>query len=224
MIKEFLTKKENIFIILIGVVSVFFVTLGFLFLFFNQDTDVGPQKIPSAVHEIVWDDFKSKILDQKISHPEHMIVNEYDQESGRGVSMVEFQEKGLMTYFDNHNHVSIYPTGLDTQFFYGTTRESEYVSDTKQEFIRTEYLTFDQRVWAVRLVPKSSFTKWQAPGFVWIQSRIGNREAVCMDQNDMLITSESCDPYLGQRIVYSGAVSDDFIEVGYEIVDKNYFQ
>jgi hypothetical protein len=224
MIKEFFRKKENIFIILIAVVSLLFVLLGFLFLFFKSDPSDGPKRIPNSITDIVWESFDSKLISNKLQYPEHMHVSEQKEETGVGINVAEFEPREFLTYFSNQNHVSIYPGGIDVPLFYGKTRESEYTSSTNQSFMRTEYLTTDNQVWAVMLVPKEQYENWQARGFIWIQTRVQDRETMCLSNTGILIDSVDCDPFAGEKTVYSGTVSDKFIRVGYEIVNKNSFK
>lgn len=224
MIKEFFTKKENLFIILVGGISIACITLGFVLLFLKPEVDNGPRRIPNSVTDIVWADFDSDIIEGKLQHPEYMQVREQKEEEGVGINLSEFEPREFLTYFSNQNHVSIYPDGLDTPFFYGKTRENEYTSSSGQGFIRTEFLTVDGDVWAVMLVPKEQFGNWQSRGFVWIQTRITNRLDLCISTTGVVIDSMDCDPYAGNKTVYDGEVTDKFIRMGYEVVNKNSFK
>lgn len=223
MIKDFLIKKENILIFIIAMVSVFFVTLGFLFLFFKTNSPEGPKTIPNSIDEIKWKDFSSKILGEDVAYPEYMYVGEQKESTGIGMNISEFKPKSFLTYFSNQNHLSVYPDGLDNQLFYGKTKESEYKSAMGQDFVRTEYLTSDNLIWAVMLIPKEVSEGWQPRGFVWIQSSIKNKENFCMSSNGILITHVTCDPYAGEKPVYRGDVSEQFIRLGYEVINKNLF-
>lgn len=223
MIKDFFIKKENIFIFGIALVSIFFVTLGFLFLFFKTSSPEGPRVIPNSINEIVWKDFSSKILGKNIQYPEYMYIGEQKESTGVGISISEFKPKSFLTYFSNQNHVSVYPDGLDNQLFYGKTKESEYKTNEGQDFARTEFLTSDNLVWAVMLVPKKTPIGWQPRGFIWIQSSLKNKENFCMSPKGILIAGVSCDPYSGEKPIYKGDVSEQFIRLGYEIINKNLF-
>lgn len=225
MIKDFFIKKENIFIIIIALISIFFVALGFLFLFFKTDTVDGPRTIPNTVMDITWGDFNSKILDEKIKFPEYMYISEQKESNGVGVTIAEFEPSDFLNYFSNQNHVSIYPNGIDAPLFYGKTKDSIYITDDAQEYARTEYLTTDNEIWAVKLVPKKDLEKWQTWGFVWIQTKIQNKEQKCITESGLVIDSIDCDPYQGQKIIYSGKISSpQFLQIGYEIVNKNSFK
>lgn len=224
MIKDFFVKKENIFIIVVALVSIFFVVLGFLFLFFRADNSTGPKVIPNSVSEIVWEDFSSKILDQRIEYPEYLHISEQREENGVGVTIAEFEPNQFLNYFSNQNHISFYPNGIDALFFYGKTKESDFVSETGQEYKRTEYLTTQGDVWGVMLVPKKKNEAWQDWGFVFIQTKIRNKEDKCMTESGLIIDSVSCDPYAGQKAVYSGTISGRFIDIGYAIVNRNSFK
>ena len=224
MMREFFTRKENLFIVVIAAVSLVFVIIGFTFLFLKQGASDGPRRIPNSITDIVWKTFSSDLISNRLEYPEHMYINEQKEESGVGITIAEFEPKEFLTYFSNQNHVSIYPSGIDAPFFYGKTKESEYISSTQQEFMRTEYLTIDGDTWAVMLVPKVQYEDWQSRGFIWIQTRIQNRETFCVTQAGMVIDSVDCDPFAGQKTVYSGTVSDKFIRAGYEIVNKNSFK
>lgn len=223
MIKDFFIKKENILIFTIALVSVFFVILGFLFLFFKTSSPDGPRIIPNSIYEITWANFSSKILKKTITYPEYMFISEQQDSTGVGITISEFEPREFLTYFSNQNHISIYPDGIDNQLFYGKTKVSEYVSSMGQNFTRTEYVTSDNIVWAVMLVPKETPLNWQPRGFIWIQSALKNREDFCMSSTGVLITDVACDPYSGETSVYKGDISEQFIRFGYEIINKNLF-
>ncbi len=223
MIKDFFIKKENIFISVVAIISIFCVVLGFLFLFLRAGETDGPRIIPSNVYEIKWTDFSSKIIKNKIQYPEYMHVNEQREVDGVGVTFSEFKPTEFLTYFSNQNHVSIYPSGIDNHLFYAKTRESDYTSSTNQDFTRTEYLTVDNQVWAVMLVPKITPENWQSRGFIWIQTAIKSKEVLCMNELDKVFSDENCDPYAKESPVYTGDVTDKFIRFGYELVNKNTF-
>lgn len=223
MIKDFFIKKENIFISVVAVISIFCVVLGFLFLFFNMDSKDGPRTIPNTVYEIKWKQFSSKILGKKIQYPEYMYIDEHQQENAVGLTITEFEPKDLLTYFSNQNNVSVYPLGLDTQFFYAIKKESDYTSSTGQEFGRIEYLTTKNQVWATMLTPKVAPKGWQSRGFIWIQSDIKNKTVLCMSKPNLILADENCDPYNNQMPIYQGEVAGQFMRFGYEIVNKNTF-
>lgn len=222
MLKDFLLKKENLFIFLIALISVFFVIFGFLLLFFGDRSD-DIRIIPTHITDISWEEFSSKVIDSKIQYPEYMYIDEQKNNEGVGLNIAEFKPDGFLTYFSEQNHVSIYPEGLDNQFFYGKTRVSDYTSSTSQEFVQTEYLTIDNKVWAVMLAPKITPENWQSRGFIWIQEHIKNKEQLCVSAKGILINNVLCDPYEGEQPVYRGEVSGKFIRFGYEIINKNSF-
>lgn len=223
MIKDFLIKKENIFIFCVALISIFFIVLGFLFLFFKTNSQGGPRVVPNLTSEIIWKDFSSKILKKDIEYPEYMYIGEQQDSLGVGVTLSEFKPKEFLTYFSNQNHVSIYPEGMDNQLFYGKTKDSEYTNSLGQNFLKTEYLTSGGIVWAVMLVPRETPSSWQTKGFIWIQSAIKNKETLCLSSGGILITDIVCDPYVGEEPVYRGDVSEQFIRFGYEIINKNSF-
>jgi len=223
MIKDFFIKKENIVISIVAIVSVFFVVLGFLFLFLKTDSHEGPRVIPNTVEQITWESFSSDILDKKIEYPEYMYASEQRESTGVGVTLAEFEPRDFLTYFSNQNHVSIYPDGIDNQLFYGKVKQSTYTSAIKQEFTRTEYFTVDNKLWAVMLVPKKTPEGWQPRGFVWIQSEIKSKEMLCVSSKGIVIKNVVCDPYAGEQPAYRGEVSEQFIKFGYEIINKNSF-
>jgi hypothetical protein len=223
MIKDFLVKKENIFIFLIALLSIVCIVVGFLFLFLKTDSIDGPKVIPNNVYEIKWKDFSSKILDKKIQYPDYMYIVEQKESTGVGVNISEFKSREFLNYFSNQNHVSLYPDGIDNQLFYGKTKSSEYTSSNGQVFSKTEYLTVDNKVWAVMLIPKITPPGWQVRGFVWIQSSIKNKENLCQSSKGVLTNGVSCDPYSGEQPIYKGEVSDQFMRFGYEIINKNSF-
>lgn len=223
MIKDFFIKKENIFIIFIALISVFFVVLGFLFLFFKSDTSDQPRTIPNTIEEIVWKDFSSDILKKKIQYPEYMYISEQKEESGVGITIAEFQPRNFLTYFSNQNHVSVYPDGIDNQLFYGKTKNSEYTSLAGQAYSRTDYLTVDNKIWAIMLIPKQAPQYWQPRGFVWIQTTIKNKESLCIHTNGILINNVTCDPYSGELPVFRGDISGQFIDFAFEVINKNSF-
>lgn len=222
MIKEFLFKKENIFIFLVAIISAFFVVFGFLLLFFgDQKNDM--RIIPADITQITWKDFSSKIIDSKIQYPGYMYVDEQKESEGVGINISEFKPQGFLTYFSEQNHISIYPEGLDNQFFYGKTKTTDYTSSVGQEYTQTEYLTVDNKVWGVLLIPKTRPSNWQSRGFIWIQERIKNKEQLCISAKGILINNVMCDPYTGELPVFRGEVSGKFIRFGYEIINKNSF-
>jgi hypothetical protein len=223
MIKNFFLKKENIFISLIALVSIFFVILGFLFLFFKTNSEDGPRIIPNSIEDIEWEDFSSEILDSKISYPEYLFVKEQREPTGVGVNFSEFEPREFLTYFSNQNHVSIYPDGIDNELFYGKKRQSEYTSSSKEDFTKIEYLTVDNDVWAVMLIPKITPKNWQPRGFIWIQSALKNKEELCVSSKGILIKHVICDPYAGEQPAYRGDVFGQFIRFGYEVINKNSF-
>ncbi len=225
MIRDFFIKKENVFIIIVGCISIFFAVLGFLFLFLRDTSPSdGPRVIPSNIFDITWDDFKSNLLGQKIQYPEYMYIAEQKDLSGVGLTIAEFEPREFLTYFSNQEHVSFYPNGIDVPFFYGKTKESDFTSSSNQEYVRTEYLTLDNEVWAVMLVPKNKFEEWQNWGFIWIQTKIVGKEENCITEKGAIIDGMTCNEYQGERVVYSGKISDRIIKVGYEIVNQNTFK
>lgn len=221
MIKDFFTKKENIFIGIVAFVSIFFAILGFLFLFLDGKTTGGPRTIPNNIYEINWKNFDSDLLDQDIEYPEYMYITEQKTRESVGVTISEFEPRETLTYFSNQEHISFYPNGIDEPFFYGKTRESDFTSSGGQEYARTEYLTQDEEVWAVMLVPKITPKSWQTWGFVWIQTKISRREDNCITEKGAIITDIICNPYNGERIVYDGTLSSRIIKIGYEVINKN---
>ncbi len=222
--KDFFAKKENIFIIATSAVCLLLILIGFFFLFLKPDTNDGPKRIPASVSEILWDTFSSDVISDKIEYPQHLHVSERKDQAGTSVTFAEFEPKEFLTYFSNQNHVSIYPDGIGAPLAYGKTREDEYVSTSSQVYQRIEYLTSSDEVWGVMLVPKAQYKNWQSRGFIWIQSRLKDRETFCMSESGDVIESVDCDPFIGQKTVYSGTVSDQFIRTGYEIVNKNSFK
>lgn len=224
MMRDFFTKKENIFIIAIGAVCLLFVLLGFLFLFLRPDASDGPKRVPTDVSEIVWNTFDSDVISDKIEYPEHLYVTEHEDLSDTSVTFAEFEPEDFLTYFSNQNHISIYPDGISAPLSYGKTREDEYTSASGQSYRRIEHLTVDEDVWGIMLVPKATYKNWRSRGFIWIQARVRNRETLCMSESGVVMDSVDCDPFSGQKTVYSGTVSDQFIRTGYEIVNKNSFK
>jgi hypothetical protein len=222
MLKDFLLKKENLFIFSIAIVSVFFIIFGFLLLFFGNKSE-NVRIIPATVYDISWGDFSSKIINSKIQYPEYMFIDEQKDDAGVGINISEFKTQEFLTYFSEQNHVSIYPEGMDNQLFYGKTRTSDYTSSTGQEYVQTEYLTIDNKIWAVMLAPKTIPEGWQSKGFIWIQEHIKNKEQLCISEKGILINNVVCDPYSGEQPVYRGEVSGKFIRFGYEIINKNSF-
>jgi hypothetical protein len=223
MIKDFFIKKENIFIISIALISIFFVVLGFLFLFFKSNNTDQPRTIPNSIADITWADFSSDILKKKITYPEYMYISEQKEESGVGITIAEFKPRDFLTYFSNQNHVSVYPDGIDNQLFYGKTKNSEYTSATGQIYTRTDYLTVDNKIWAIMFIPKQTPQFWQPRGFVWIQTALKNKESLCIHTNGILINNVTCDPYAGELPVYRGDISGRFIDFAFEIINKNSF-
>lgn len=221
MIKDFFIKKENILIIIIAIISVFFVVLGFLFLFFKANTEDQPQIIPNTINDIVWGSFDSNILKNKIQYPVHFFITEQKDELGVGISIAELQPRNFLTYFSNQNHISIYPEGMDNQLFYGKTNNSKYTSPTGRMYTRTDYLTVDNNIWAIMLIPEEIPENWQSRGFVWIQTVIKNKESLCIHTNGILISNISCDPYAGELPIYRGDISGSFIDFAFEIINKN---
>jgi len=224
MIKEFFKKKETLFILVIATISIFFIVLGFLFLFFKSEYKNTPRVIPSNVESITWKNFFSKLLKTKISYPEYMHISEHENASGIGINIAEFKPQGFLTYFNNQNHVSLYPSGMDMQLYYAKTKESEFTNSLGQIFKKTEYLTLDDEVWAIMLVPQdTSNSLWQARGFIWIQTQIQNRQIFCMSSNNVIISDVECDLFSGQKIIYDGNITGQFLRFGYEIINKNNF-
>jgi hypothetical protein len=223
MIKDFFIKKENVLISVIALVSIFCVVLGFLFLFFKSSSTTGPKVIPNTAADIQWETFSSKILDTKIQYPDYLYIEEQKESNGVGVTIAEFKPREFLTYFSNQNHVSFYPDGIDNQLFYGKTKQSEFTSATGQVFKQTEYLTADNKVWAVMLVPVVTPKMWQARGFIWIQTALKNKTIKCVSKAGEIIEDEVCDPYMDQLPVYNGEISGQFLKFGYEIVNKNTF-
>ncbi|MEY4440404.1 MAG: hypothetical protein RLY49_30 [Candidatus Parcubacteria bacterium] len=223
MLKEFLLKKENIFMFFVILISLFCIVFGFLFLFFGNNKDSDRRIIPNSVTDIKWANFNSDILDKKIQYPEYMDISEQKENQGVGVTIAEFKPKEFLTYFSNQNHISIYPEGLDNQLFYGKTRQGEYTSSTGQSFTKIEYLTTENFVWGVALIPKETPKKWSKNGFIWIQSTLKNKEDLCISKNGILINNVICDPYSDQLPVYKGNLQEQFIRFGYKMINKNTF-
>lgn len=209
---------------IVAAICLVFVVVGFTFLFFGPTAVEGPRTIPSNTADIVWESYGSDLVSGKILYPDYMHISEQKKDTGVGVTIAEFEPREFLTYFSNQNHVSLYPGGIDTPFFYGKTKEDEYTSETGQQFARTEYLTTDDDVWAVMLVPKEKYKNWQDRGFIMIQARLRDREEYCMSEAGISSDRVDCDPFAGEKTVYSGTVSDQFISVGYEIVNKNSFK
>jgi hypothetical protein len=223
MIKDFFIKKETIFILLIAIISIFFVVLGFLFLFLKPDYENTPRTIPTDITSVTWKNFSSKLIDQKITYPEYMYINEQKTDFETAVTIAEFKPQNFLTYFSNQNHFSIYPEGSPSQFFYGKMQESEFTSSTGQTYKKIEYLTLDNVVWGVLLVPKERPSTWQSQGFIWMQTQIQNRELLCMSVSGVVTSDVDCNPYEGEKIVYKGIVTGQFLRLGYEIINKNKF-
>ena len=97
MIKDFFIKKENIFISIVAVISIFCVVLGFLFLFFKTESNQGPRIIPTSVENITWKNFLSKVLKNNIQYPEYMYVQEQKNETGVGLNISEFEPSEFLT-------------------------------------------------------------------------------------------------------------------------------
>lgn len=223
MIKEFFIKKENILISLIAIISIFFIVLGFLFLFFRTKSSEGPRIIPNNAGEIVWKKFSSKLLDKKIKYPDYMFIDEQKEKSGVGINISEIEPKEFLTYFSNQNQVSIYPSGLDNELLYGKKRESEFKSKSGQVFRRTEFLTVDNKVWAVMLKSDKPLDNWDKQGFIWLQSEIENKKISCINDKGKVTESETCDPLSKQLPVYRGEISTRFMNIAYEIINNNSF-
>lgn len=223
MVKDFFTKKENIFIIVVAIISISFIVIGFSFLFLKQNSYTGPRTIPNTVEDIVWDTFQSKFFDMQIEYPEYMYIAEQKEEIGVGITLAEFKPREFLTYFSNQNHISLYPDGIDNQLFYGKTKKSEYVSKTGQVFAQTEYLTLSNEVWGVLLVPQKTPKYWQPRGFIWIQTHLANKESLCISSKGIVINNIICDPYKGELPVYRGDISGEFLKFGYEVINKNSF-
>lgn len=224
MIKDFFIKKETLVILLITIVSIFFVVLGFLFLFFKTDPDLKPRTIPTDIFSVEWDNFSSGIIKQKITYPQYMYIDEKKEDFEIGITISEFKPQSFLTYFSNQNHVSIYPEGSVDQFFYGKTKTSEFTSSTGQTYKKIEYLTLDDVVWGVLLAPAVTPQNWQAQGFIWMQTQIQNREILCMSDKGVITSDVECNPFNGQQIVYKGVVTGQFLKLGYEIINKNKFE
>lgn len=224
MIKDFLAKKETILIFVIAIISIFFVALGFLFLFFKSDYELEPRIIPSTVESIVWESFSSKIIKQKIAYPEYMYIADIKNESQKVITLAEFEPYKELDFFSNQNHLAIYPEGADQQFFYGKTKESEFVSQTGQTYTQTEYLTVDNVTWAISLKPKQAPVSWQPQGFIWIQTQIQGKEMFCMGNTGLIASDVECDPFTGQKFLYDGVITGNFLKFGYEIINKNKFE
>jgi hypothetical protein len=223
MVKDFFIKKENIFIVSVALISITFIVIGFSFLFLKPNSYSGPRTIPNTVEDIVWTRFQSKFFETQIEYPEYMYIAEQKEEIGVGITLAEFKPREFLTYFSNQNHVSMYPDGIDNQLFYGKTKKSEYVSKTGQVFAQTEYLTLSNEVWGVLLVPQKTPKYWQPRGFIWIQTHLANKESLCISSGGIVINNIICDPYKDELPVYRGTISGDFLEFGYEIINKNSF-
>lgn len=224
MIKEFFRKKETLFILGIALISVFFIILGFLFLFFKSEYRGAPRVIPTDTESISWKGFSSKLLKQKIQYPDYMYINEQESVDGTGINIAEFKPQGFLNYFNNQNHISLYPSGMEMDLYYGKIRESEFTNSEGQVFDRVEYLTLQDEVWAIMLTPQQATNSlWQSRGFVWMQTQIKNREILCMAPTGVLISDVNCDPFGGQKIVYDGIITGQFLNFGYEIINKNSF-
>lgn len=224
MIKEFFTKKENLFIIAVAALSLCCVVVGFIFLFLGPTQSQQPKTVPNDPSEIVWKKFNSDIVAGDIQYPEHLRISEREEEQATGITITDLAPREFLTYSTNQNHVSIYPKGVDELFFYGKTRQDEFTSATGQGFIRTEFLTQDDEVWAVSLSPKDQYKDWEQDGFVLIQARIGDRQDLCQTATGIVADAEDCNPYLGDKVLYDGTVTADFISLGYEILNNNTFK
>ena len=223
MIKDFFIKKENILMLLIACLSLIGIVIGFSFLFFKSNSTQGPRVIPNTIEQITWGTFSSDIFDLDIIYPDYMYIIEQRESNGVGITISEFVPREFLTYFSNQNHISIYPDGIDNQLFYGKTRQSLYTSQSGQVYNRIEYLTVDNDIWGILLTPQKPPKGWQPRGFIWIQSAISNKEFLCISKKGILINNVVCDPYAGELPVYRGDISNQFINFGYETINKNSF-
>lgn len=224
MIKNFFIKKENIFILSVALVCIFFVVLGFLFLFLKTTTNGGPKVIPNSVTPITWQIFKSDTLNQKIKYPEYMYILEQKKETGVGVMLTEVETEDFLTYFSNQNYIAMYPNGLDLNLYYAKTKDFDFISETGDEYIKTEYLTKDGEIWALKFVPKITPKSWQKWGFVWVQTRVRDENKICLNKNNEDTHTSICDPTKNQKIMYEGKVEGKFLDKGYQIINNNSFK
>jgi hypothetical protein len=171
----------------------------------------------------VWGTFSSDIFKIDITYPNYMYITEQKESNGVGITISEFTPREFLTYFSNQNHISIYPDGIDNQLFYGKTKEDMYTSASGQVFNRIQYLTTHDDVWGVLLIPQKTPKGWQPRGFIWIQSAISNKEFLCISAKGVLINNVICDPYASELPVYKGDISKQFIDFGYETINKNVF-
>jgi hypothetical protein len=224
MIKDFFIKKETIFILLIAIISIFFIVLGFLFLFFKSNNESTPRTIPITADSIVWDTFSSKVLNQKIKYPEYMFIEDIKDDFEGSLMLSEFKPSRSLNLFSNQNHIAFYPNGSAQQFFYGKVKNSEFISETGQKYTITEYLTFTNDVWAVSFKPINTPSSWHSQGFIWVHTQIQNRELLCISNTGLIIRDVECDPYQGQKIIYDGKITGNFSKIAYEIINKNKFE
>ncbi len=202
-------------------ISIILIAIGFFLLFLRTDTQSELKKVQNNLNEIIWAEFSSDIFEKDILYPSYLYTITKKDNFLVGASFTERKTDELPTYFTNQNHISFYPEGIDNQFFYGKTKESQYTSATGQEYSRIEYLTNNDQVWAILLAPKDTPKGWQSKGFIWIQSFVKNKEQLCISQNGILISNIECDPYSGEQPIYKGEISQKFIDLGYEVINKN---
>lgn len=220
MLKDIFNKKENQVMLVVVLLSIVLILIGFYLLQKSNEFEATPRQIPNDVSEIKWKEFENTKYNFVLSYPEHFIFAKDDETYGPVFNFYfnTKEEEPPLTHLMNESHFSIYPLGLPVQ---GTTlsfSESIFTSESGQAFTLKDFQTLEGDTWALMAVPVDTPLTWKSWGFVWISSRVSDREYKCYE-GGVEIEFELCNPLEGDQIEVSGEVDKDFIETGRAILN-----
>lgn len=227
MIKDIFTKKENQTMLILIIISVILIISGFYFLNKNGENGLEPRKIPSSINEVIWKNYSNNEFGFKLEYPEHFNLYEGDASWGPAINFYLDKRPDILpiSFYSNENinHISVYPLGVAAGGPLGYFEESEYKNTNNFDFEVKQYKTYNGETWGASFKPKQTPDKWQPFGFIWISSKIDNKEYKCFN-NSVEKDIELCDPYSGDEFYLIGEVDSEFVELSREIIDRLSFE
>lgn len=224
MIKDIFTKKENQIMLGVVLLSIIFISFGFYSL--NKKINENPRKIPNSIEEIVWDKYENKKYNFSLEYPEHFKMFEAEEDFSPVINFYFDEGKNNLPFdnFVNQSHISVYPEGIltinsDHLEYFETV---DHVNPNGVKFALREYKKTNGEIWAIQAFPESVPDSWIDFGFIWISSRLEDKETICFDGGTK-IDIEFCNPLEGDQFYAEGGVDTEFIQISREILDKFIF-
>jgi hypothetical protein len=118
----------------------------------------------------------------------------------------EFRKTPPFDPFSGVTQISIFPKGLPTELPVGQIKDSEL--EFKLDTIKkVDYKLTNDQIWATYVNLEKLNRNWSKDGFIWIETKIDNRENSCT-RNNSPISFEECNPYGGDIFEISGKTND----------------